>query len=74
MIEKQEFIGKKVEILYNQRVFVGTIQDETKNMLYLKTKERIIKIIKKSAMIKVEGKIIEGKKIAKRPEERIKAC
>lgn len=72
MIERQELIGRNAELLYNGEVLSGTIVDETKNMLLLRTEGRIIKIIKKSAQIKIDGKIIDREKISKRPEERIK--
>ena len=74
MIEKKEFIGKKAEIDYSGKKFEGTIIDETKNTLTLETKNKTIKIIKKSSIITINGKKINGEKITKRPEDRIKAC
>jgi RNase P/RNase MRP subunit p29 len=74
MIGKQEFIGKDAQITYNCRVFEGKVIDETKNMIVLKTEKKIIKIIKKNAIIKFGNERIDGKDITKRPEERIKAC
>ena len=44
MIHKKEFIGKKAEIKYNKSLFKGTIIDETKNLLHLKTQKKIVKI------------------------------
>ena len=72
MIEKREFIGKEAEINYAGKVFTGKIIDETKNTLSLETNKKIVKIIKKNAKIKIQDKIINGKKIVKRPEDRIK--
>ena len=37
MIEKEEFIGKDVEISYNGKKFKGKIVDETRNTVHLKT-------------------------------------
>jgi len=71
---KHEFIGEKAEIKFNDKTYKGMIIDETKNMLSLKTKNQIKKFIKKTIEIKINGKIIQGKKITKRPEERIKSC
>ncbi len=74
MIEKKEFIGKKAEIHYNKKVYEGIIIDETKNMLRLETKDKAVWIIKRNAAININQKNIDGKKITKRPEDRIKAC
>jgi len=74
MIEKKEFIGKKAEIHYNKKKYEGIIIDETKNMLRLETKDKAVWIIKRNAAIKIDQKNIDGKKITKRPEDRIKAC
>jgi len=72
MIEKKEFIGKTAEIMYAGKLFTGTVIDETKNTLTLETKTKQIKIIKQNAKITIQNYQINGKKIAKRPEDRIK--
>ena len=72
MIEKREFIGKEAEINYAGKVFRGRIIDETKNTLTLETKNKLVKIIKKNAKIKIHNQKINGKAIVKRPEDRIK--
>jgi RNase P/RNase MRP subunit p29 len=72
MITKREFIGKKAEIRYSGSLFKGTIIDETKNLFYLKTDKKLVKIVKKNSTIKINDNIINGKKMAKRPEDRIK--
>ncbi len=69
---KDELIGKDAQIGYNDRTFEGSIINETKNMIYLKTNSGIKKLIKQNVKIKISGMIISGKKIVKRPEERIK--
>ncbi|MBN2368547.1 ribonuclease P protein subunit [Candidatus Woesearchaeota archaeon] len=71
---KEEFVGKLAEISYCGKTIKGTIIDETKNMIHLKTKTKTIKIIKKNAKITINGKTINGLDITKRPEDRIKAC
>ena len=71
---KHELIGEKAEITCNDKTYKGMIVDETKNMLSLETKNKIRKFIKKTIEIKINGKIIQGKKITKRPEERVKSC
>ena len=72
---KQELIGKEAIICLGDREIYGEIIDETKNMIHLKTSDNKIKqFIKNSIKIKIGNKTLNGKTIAKRPEERIKAC
>ena len=71
---KEELIGRKAEVAYAGRIFEGQIIDETKNTIRLKTKDKIITIIKKEATLKINNKTVDGGKITKRPEDRIKAC
>jgi RNase P/RNase MRP subunit p29 len=74
MIQKKELIGKIAQIRFAGRQFRGEIIDETKNMIHLKTKDKIIKIVKRNSKIKIGDEIIQGIKINKRPENRIKSC
>ncbi|MBN2422511.1 ribonuclease P protein subunit [Candidatus Woesearchaeota archaeon] len=70
---KKEFIGLKVRITYNDFTFKGTIINETKNLIYIKTdNNQIKKIIKKNAKIFTMNQTIDGKTIIKRSEDRIK--
>jgi RNase P/RNase MRP subunit p29 len=69
---KKEFIGKQAKVLYNAKVFQGIIINETKNTITMETTKNLVKIIKKNAIININGKTIQGKDITKRPEERIK--
>jgi RNase P/RNase MRP subunit p29 len=71
---KGELIGSEAQIIYNGRPFKGIIIDETKNMLHLKTENKIVRLIKKNCIIRIKGEAIDGKNITKRPEDRIKAC
>ncbi len=71
---KAELIGKKIRARYAGKVFEGVIIDETKNTVKIETNEKIVTVIKKEADFKIQEKLVEGKKIAKRPEDRIKAC
>jgi RNase P/RNase MRP subunit p29 len=73
---KQEFIGKKVEIIKSknkeQENIQGKIIDETKNTFKIKTDKKTIIILKQDKIFKIENQKIEGNKITKRNEERIK--
>ena len=71
---KQELIGKTAEIRYHNKTFKGKIIDETKNLIYLKTQTKTLKLLKRASKIKINGLEIEGSSILKRPEERIKSC
>ncbi|PLW80267.1 hypothetical protein C0585_03890 [Candidatus Woesearchaeota archaeon] len=71
-LEKSELIGKEAIITTHNNTFNGKIIDESKNMIHLQTKEGVKKVIKKQATIKIDGKTIQGEKITKRPEDRIK--
>jgi RNase P/RNase MRP subunit p29 len=65
-------IGEEAEITFNNKKFTGTIVDETRNMLYVKTKQGVKKIIKKESTVTIHGSRIPGPELVKRPEDRIK--
>lgn len=69
---RNEFIGKHIKVIDAKNAsdigIEGRVINETKNMFVLENK----KIIKQNVTIEVDGKIINGEKLAKRPEERIK--
>ncbi|MFH0874334.1 MAG: ribonuclease P protein subunit [archaeon] len=67
-----EFIGKKTIAEYCNCVIEGTVIDETKNLIIIKTNNQIKKIIKKNAVFTIDGEKIKGTDIIKRPEDRIK--
>ena len=71
--KKQEIIGSKIEVISadnkNLVGVKGKIIDETKNMLILDNGK---KLIKSQITIKIKGIILDGKKLALRPEDRIK--
>ncbi len=71
-IEKSEWIGVNTTVYYNDKRFKGKIIDETKNTLTIKTKQGRKKILKSNAKFEINGKLIDGKKVTKRPEDRIK--
>ena len=73
-ITKTEFIGEKAKISCDGRLFEGTIVDETKNMIHLMTKKKVLRLIKKNITIMIRNEKIQGEDITKRPEERIKLC
>ena len=73
---QQEFIGKQIEITESknkqQKNLQGKIIDETKNTFTIKTQNKTIIILKKDKKFKINEEKIDGNKITKRPEERIK--
>ena len=71
---KKELIGEIAEIENQNKKFKGKIIDETKNLIYLKTKKSTLKLLKNTLKIKIKGHEIDGENIKKRPEERIKSC
>ncbi len=79
-LAKDEFIGQYVKIVEctdpNWKGQSGLIVDETKNTFLIKTDHGNKKIAKKTAIFEFktddEKIIIDGKKIAYRPEDRIK--
>jgi len=72
---KGELIGSTIEIIGSKNKTLvglkGIVVDETKNMIIINNKGTK-KILKSHITFKVDGKIIEGKQIQKRPEDRIK--
>lgn len=72
---KNELIGSIVEILSSKNKTLvgikGKVIEETKNTLTIKG-EKVKKIIKSHAVLKINAKIIEGKFLIGRPEDRIR--
>ncbi|KAA0000574.1 MAG: ribonuclease P protein subunit [Thermoplasmata archaeon] len=73
---KGEFIGLPVKIVEcTDKSLVGVkgeIIDETKNMLIIETPQGIKKVAKSIAKFEIDGKIVNGKRICYRPEDRIR--
>lgn len=76
-----EFIGLKVRVLESENTNNsgkgGIIVDETKNILTIETSEGVKKLIKNQCVFEFTNKDhtilrVDGKRIALRPEERIK--
>ncbi len=74
---KEEHIGREVLIESKNKKLdglKGKIIDETKNTYLIKTEKAKVRVIKK--LVKIiflkERVRIDGKKVAKRPEDRIK--
>jgi len=69
---KGELIGSICEIISSKNETLiglkGKIIDETRNTITIQGK----KILKSHVTLKINGKIIEGKDIKRRPEDRIK--
>ena len=72
-MKKREIIGSQIEIIdADNKSLKGTkgkVINETKNMLILDNGK---KLIKTQVKIKIKGIILDGKKLASRPEDRIK--
>ncbi len=70
---KGELIGSYVKVVDSKNKTLvgleGKVIDETKNTI---TFEDGKKVIKSHVMLEVNGEIVEGKTIQKRPEDRIK--
>lgn len=77
-LEKKEFIGKKIRIIRSNNESLvgkeGMIVDESKNTIDIISKEKTEKIIKSQVWLFFvdEGEILDGKKLTKRPHERLK--
>ncbi len=73
---KGEFIGRQVKVLEctdaSLKGIEGMIVDETKNMFAIETNDGIKKVAKNIAIFDIDGRVIEGKRIAYRPEDRIR--
>jgi len=72
----QEFIGKNIKIVDSSCKSLiglqGAIIDETKNTFTVQTSKGRKKIIKHQVEILVNDQKINGRKITKKPEDRIK--
>jgi RNase P/RNase MRP subunit p29 len=73
---QQEFIGKNIKITKTKNKTLqnteGKIIDETKNTFTIKTQNKSITIMKDNNEFEINNQKIEGRKITKRPEDRIK--
>jgi len=73
---KDEFIGRRIKILEctdaSLKGLEGTIVDESKNMLVIETNHGMKKIAKNIALFDIDGRIVEGRRITYRPEDRIR--
>ncbi len=80
-IVRHELIGLNVEVKDSKNKtqigLKGMVVNETKNMLWIETEKGIKKVLKKDCKFiftlpSGEKVLVDGKLIAKRPEERIK--
>ncbi len=65
-------IGKKAEVKTKNMLFSGKIILETKNTITIITEKGEKTILKRDCEILVDNRKIEGKRITKRTEDRIK--
>ena len=74
--EREEFLGQKIQItkspMKHQQNVCGIIVDETKNTFTILTDDGEKKVLKSKREFLIRGTKINGDKIQKRPEERIK--
>jgi ribonuclease P protein subunit POP4 len=72
---KEELIGSTVEVVGSKNQTLiglkGKIIEETKNTLTIQGESKK-KLLKSHITLKIDGQIIEGKSLQKRPEDRIK--
>jgi RNase P/RNase MRP subunit p29 len=76
---RSELIGRQAKVIGGKNPALvgisGKISDETKNMLLIKNENGTKKLIKSDCIlsVKIEGRdvVIDGKQIAKRPEDRV---
>jgi ribonuclease P protein subunit POP4 len=72
----QEIIGKTIKIINSKNKsdvdITGKIIDETKKTIVVKTKKGEKRLLKNNITIMINHQKIEGKKLLKRSEERIK--
>ena len=73
---RKELIGLSIKIVDSKNKtnigLEGKVVDETKNLLIIKSKGKMKKILKKDVIIEISGIKIDGKKLVSRPEERLK--
>ena len=69
---QKEYIGEKIEFEDNKKTRKGTIIDETKNTFKVKTKNKTITILKNKKRFLIGNEEINGEKITKKPQDRIK--
>ena len=74
---KRELIGTRIEVIDSKNSkligIAGTIVDETRNMITVRTEEGTKRLIKEQITFTINGGAkIDGKDIIYRPEDRIK--
>lgn len=73
---KDVFLGKKIKIIKSpikhQLGVEGLVVDESKNTFVILLNGEEKKVLKNKRVFLINGTLIEGEKIVKRPEERIK--
>ncbi len=71
-----ELIGREVEIIDSRNKSLigvkGKIIDETRKTLMIESNDKKRLILKEQVMLSIEGVKVDGKKIANRPEDRIR--
>lgn len=72
---RRDLIGRAIEITHADNPGLlkikGTIVDETKNTIKVKTEKGTKTVLKHQIRFKIRGKEIDGKKILKKTEKRL---
>jgi len=73
----EEFIGLPIIIIDSKNKSLigkeGKVIDETQNLIIIEEEsKKISKVLKKGTMFRINNKTINGDKINKRPEDRVK--
>jgi RNase P/RNase MRP subunit p29 len=69
---QKEYIGKNITFETSKKTRKGIIIDETKNTFKINENKKIITILKNKKTFLIENEEINGEKITKKPEDRIK--
>lgn len=73
----EEFIGFPIKVIDSKNKSLigkqGKVIDETQNLIIIEeTNNKVLKLLKKGTIFKINNKAINGDKINKRPEDRVK--
>ncbi len=69
---QKEYIGETLEYEDNGKTKTGKIIDETKNTFKIKKNNKTITILKNKKKFRIGNEEINGEKITKKPQDRIK--
>lgn len=76
---RKELIGEVIEVISSTNKSLegtkGKVQEETKHTLRVENRGRVIRLLKNNITFRIDRtrEVVDGKKLIKRPEDRIKA-